>query len=142
MALNSSEVPGAGLIAGHVGSIVANAVMLFVARNALAWRLPFLTPAWADVLWAVELSLYAAIVASAVLLSYDAVWFRHLAAAIQGGFALQAGYWIWAVYPFDFGASDELFRLVTLLVMVAIAISVVVAVFAAVVELLREPFRA
>jgi hypothetical protein len=142
MATDATVASRNGRTAGYVGAIVVNAVLLYAARNLLAWDVPFVTPAWAGVLWAVELSLYAAIVGAAVLLSYDAPWFRHLVEAVQGAFALQAGYWIWALYPFDFGAFDELARLVTLLVLVGLAIGVVVAVIAAVVELVRASFSA
>src|SRR5688500_17761140 len=116
MATDATAVARNGRTAGYVGTIVVNAVLIYAARNLLAWDVPFVTPVWADVLWAVELSLYVAIVGAAVLLSYDAAWFRHLVEAVQGAFALQAGYWIWTLYPFDFGAFDELARLMTLLV--------------------------
>jgi hypothetical protein len=142
MATDATAAPRSGRTAGYVGTIVVNAVLLFAARNLLAWDVPFVTSTWADVLWAVELSLYVAIVGAAVLLSYDAAWFRHLVEAVQGAFALQAGYWMWTLYPFDFGAFDELARLVTLLVLVGIAIGVVVAAVASLVELVGESLRA
>jgi hypothetical protein len=142
MATEPNRSSGSWRSAGYVGAIVANVVLLYVARSLLAWRVPFVTAAWADALWAVELSLCVAIVGNAVLLAYDPAWLRHGAEVVQGLFGLQAAYWIWALYPFAFGPFDELARPLMLLVLVGLAIGVVVAAIATVVELVRESVRA
>jgi hypothetical protein len=142
MATETNRSSGSWRTGSYVGAIVANVVLLYVARHLLAWRVPFVTAAWADVLWAVELSLYVAIVGNAVLLSYDPTWLRHGVEVAQGLFGLQAAYWVWALYPFAFGPFDELARLLMLLVLVGLAIGVVVAAITTVVELVRESVRA
>jgi len=65
-----------------VGSIIVNAILLYVAHHVLEWQIGWITPAWSDVLWAVDLTLWASIVTNALFLAIDAAWFRNLAGAI------------------------------------------------------------
>jgi hypothetical protein len=57
---------------GYLLAIVINALLLYVVQHLVAWDVRFITPAWNDVLWAVDLSLQATIVANVLFLIYDA----------------------------------------------------------------------
>ena len=39
--------------AGYIAAVVINAVLLVIAHTLLRWPIPVITPAWADVLWAI-----------------------------------------------------------------------------------------
>jgi hypothetical protein len=105
------------------------------------WGIPFITPAWSAVVWAVQLSLVASIVVNALLLAYDAKWFRRLCDAGTCATGLIAGYWLYVVFPFDFGSAfgDDIAHLMLLLILFGMAIGLVVSLVQAVVELFRAP---
>ncbi len=114
--------------AGYVVAVVVNAIMLAIAHALPAWGLPFITMAYVDVLWAVDLSLGATIIANALFVVYDPSWFRNLAQIILSALAVVSGYTMYRVFPFDFGSQslNDLARL-GLFVVVAILVLVTVA---------------
>ena len=129
-----------GRRAGYIASIVANVVLLYVADHLLEWGVPFLTPAFGDVLWWIHLSLEATIVANLVLLAYDARWFRGLVQVGLIGIAFVVTAILYAWFPFDFGRLvwNELAHVCLVLVMIALAIAAVVQAAALVFGLLRD----
>ena len=42
---------------GFLGSVVVNLALIYVAHHLLEWQIGWVTPAWSDVLWAVDLTL-------------------------------------------------------------------------------------
>jgi hypothetical protein len=129
--------------AGYVGTIVVNAIMLYVAHHLLVWEVPFVTPAFADVLWAIDLSLWATIVANVLFLGYDAAWFRHLVQIGLSGIAFLVTTQLYAFFPFDFGAPawNDGARLALVLVMAAIILAIIVQAIVLVVDLTRQAVR-
>ncbi len=96
-----------GRTSGYVAAIVVNAGILYVARHLLEWSWPdFVTPAWAEVLDVVTVSLVATIVANLAFLVYDHRWFRSLALAVTSGVGLLATLRVYQVFPFDFSMVD------------------------------------
>src|SRR5579859_2906096 len=87
---------------GYVGAVVINSILLAVAHNLLAWHVPFITSAWADVLWAIDLSLGSSIVASAIYVSYDEPWFRNLGQIVVSVLSLVAWLALIQVFPVNF----------------------------------------
>jgi hypothetical protein len=138
------ETSRAARSGGFVGSIVVNAIVLYIAHHVLEWQIGWITPAWSDVLWAVDLTLWASIVANALYLAFDAVWFRNLAGAVSCGLAVLATWWVYVVFPFDFGvtATNDLVRLALAALLLATAIATVVLFILAVVEVVRAALRA
>jgi hypothetical protein len=123
---------------GYLVSIVIDMILLYAAQHLLEWNVPWITAEWSEVVWAVSLSLTISIVASALLLVYDEQWFHHLADFVATGAALVAGYWIYVVFPFDFGAEwNSLAHLVLGAVLLGLAIATVVIAVLAIAELLR-----
>ena len=127
---------------GYVVSIVIDVILLYAAQHLLDWGLPWITSEWSDVLWIVSLSLTISIIGNALLLAYDELWFRRLVDVVGTGIALLAGYWIYTVFPFDFGSAwNSLAHLVVGAVLIGLAIATVVTAVLAMAELLRLGWR-
>jgi hypothetical protein len=123
---------------GYLVSIVVDMILLYAAQHLLEWNVPWISADWSDVLWAVNLSLVVSIVGNALLLVYDEQWFHRVIDLVATGAALVAGYWMYVVFPFDFGAEwNSLAHLVLGAVLLGLAIATVVLAVLAIVELLR-----
>src|SRR5579859_4331269 len=124
-------------------AIVINAVLLYVVHHLVAWDVPFITPAWNDVLWAVDLSLQATIVANVLFLIYDARWFYSLVQVVPAGVAVLSLWWVYQVFPFDFGSvgMNDLARLGLVLLTIAAAIGTLVSAVVGIVDLVRYAFE-
>jgi hypothetical protein len=94
-----------GRRAGYNAAIIINVVILYAAHHLLEWGVPFLTPSFNDVLWALTLSIGATIIANALFIVYDRTWFRHLAQLVLDGLALVSVYTLYRVFPFDFSSA-------------------------------------
>ena len=131
-----------GRTSGYIASIVIDMILLYVVQHLVDWNVPWITPAWSDVVWAVNLSLTASIVANALLLAYDRPWFHRLVEVITTALALVAAYWIYLVFPFDFGPQwTSLAYLVFAAVLFGLVIAVLVLSVLAIVELARAGWR-
>jgi hypothetical protein len=87
---------------GYVAAIVVDVILLIVVNNLLAWGVPFLTHSFYACLWAINLSLAVSIIGNAVLLAYNARWFRHVIQIVLDIFALIAIYVVYVIFPFAF----------------------------------------
>lgn len=112
-----------------MGSIVVNAILLYIAQHVLDWQIGWITPAWSDVLWAVDLTLEASIVINVLYLIIDARWFRNLGGAVSCGFAVLSTWWVYVIYPFEFGSAsaNDLARFALVLLIVATTIGMLVS---------------
>ena len=127
---------------GYVLSIVINIILLYVAQHLLEWNLGWITSAWLDAVWAVSLSLVVSIVANALFLVYDAPWFHHSVEAVATAAALFSAYWMYLVFPFEFGpAWNPLAHLVLLAMVMALTVATIVIAVLAIVELMRAGWR-
>jgi hypothetical protein len=90
---------------GYLGSIVVNGLLLYAAHHLLDWQLGWITPAWSDVLWAVDLTLEVSMVANVLFLFIDSGWLRHVVGAISCAVAAVATAWVYAIFPLDFGSA-------------------------------------
>ena len=126
---------------GYLVAIIVNVVLLYCAENVLKWNLPWFTPAWADVVWAINLSLVGSIVGNAVLVVNDAALIKRLVEMITTGLALVAAYWIYMIFPFDFGAWNFVAHLAAFGVLLALAIAAIVVTMLAAAEVVREGWR-
>ena len=121
---------------GYFGSIVVNALLLYAVGHLgdIGW----ITSAWSDVVWALNLSLEVSLAANALFFLYDHDWFRYPVLAVCSLFALQAVYVLYAVFPFDFGfAWNDIARLALLALILAIGIGALVTAVLAVLHLAR-----
>jgi hypothetical protein len=115
---------------GYMAAMIVNAIVLYAAHHVLEWGVPFITASFDDVLWALNLSIGATIIANALFIAYDAAWFRHLAQIVLDGLALLSVYTLYSVFPFDFESAwlSDIVNIVLLLTMLAVAIALVVQV--------------
>lgn len=114
-----------------------------MAHHVLDWQIGWITPAWSDVLWAVDLSLEVSIVTNLLFLAFAANWFRNLAGAVSCAVAVFATWWIYVAFPFEFGSisANDFARLILLLVMLATLLAMVVTATLGFVELVRQGLR-
>jgi hypothetical protein len=125
---------------GYTVELVLNAILLYAAHHLLEWGVPFITPAFADVLWAIDLSLGAAIIANALFIAYDPAWFRRLSQAALDFFSLVSTYTLYRVFPFDFEMVgwNDIVSVLLVVAMVATMIGLIVHLAQAIGEGLRS----
>ncbi len=113
---------------GYSVAIAINLAMIYVFHHLLEWGVPFVTESFADVLWALDLSLGTQVAANALYLTYDQRWLRRLGAVVLDALSFFATYTLWRVFPLDFGsvAWNDLARYALVLVMVVTAIATIV----------------
>lgn len=86
---------------------------------------PFLSPKTQDVLWAVNLSVIAGVVANLIYLAYDPIWFKAAGDLVTAATGLVTAVVLWRVFPFDFSAYSFDWTLVArVIVMIALVGSI------------------
>jgi hypothetical protein len=136
----AEPAPRRGLrVAANSVAILVNAALLVAAHRALEWGLPLFTPRWTEVLPAFDRSVLATIATHVFLIGYDARWFRALCDVVRTAFALQVGYLVWQVFPFDLGAAETnvAARALVLLSLIAVTVAMVVSAVTLALELAR-----
>lgn len=123
----------AGRRAGYVIAVLINAVLLWLINVSPGWQaLSWLTERFADVVWLINLSLFASLVANAVFVVFDPPRFRAACQIVISLIGLGASVLLLQVFPFDFTAYSlpwaTFTRVVLVIAIVGSAISVVVEV--------------
>lgn len=91
---------------GNLVSIIINAVVLYLLNAHPGWRsISFLTPATAQVIGLVTLTLVAGIVANAVYFIAEPRWLRAIGDLATLTIALVTMVHVWEVFPFAFHGS-------------------------------------
>jgi hypothetical protein len=125
---------------GYVFGLLVNLLLLWLVEVWPGWSaVPFLTGEFRDVVWLVDLSLWAGVAANVVYLVRDPRWLTALGGAVTTAIGFVAVLRLWQVFPFDLGGSDAwtvVFRVALALGVVGSAIGVVVNLVA----LVRAPF--
>ena len=112
---------------GYAAAIVMDAVMLYVVHHVLEWDVPFITPAFGDVVWAFNLSLGTSIVVNALLMTGDLGWWRRLGDVARDVTALLSTYMLYQVFPFDLPSGmATLLAMALVVIMVLLVISTIV----------------
>jgi hypothetical protein len=116
-------------ITGYIIAILVNVAFWYLVGNLAAWDVPFITNDFVLVVGALQLSIGAAILGNAVLVTYDPPWFRHVVQIVLSAFALRATYALYQVFPFRSGIGlDPLLRIALLVAMVGTGIAILVEV--------------
>jgi len=119
-----------------------NLVFLYVANNLLAWDLlSFLTAAFGSVVWLINLSLAATILANVVWLGYDAPWFKSLSQIGVNLISAVVSIRMYQVFPFDFSQSQFDWAPITRLVIILTFVGVALATIAELTKLVRLALR-
>jgi hypothetical protein len=115
---------------GYAFSACIDALALYVVNHFLEWGVPVVTPAFADALWALNLSLVTAIVMNATFIGYDAPSWRRLGQAAMDATAALSTYVLYLVFPFDLPSAwmASILSLLLLLLTAALAISTLVRI--------------
>jgi hypothetical protein len=94
------------IAARRFGYIVAAAVTVAIFNVINVWpgwrEVPFLTDDTGQVLWLVNLSLFAGIAVNVAYLAYDPPWSKSLGDLVTTGIGLAVLAQVWQVFPFDF----------------------------------------
>ena len=135
MTTTSSEVKTPGAVGarrfGFVVAIAVNVVMLVIVNNIVEWGwIPFLTDDFAEVVWLINLSLTASILANTAYIAYDPGWFKSMTQVGLNLISIVVIVRMWQVFPFDFSRYqfdwETLLRLVLVLAVVGTGIGIVV----------------
>jgi hypothetical protein len=115
---------------GYVFGLLANLLLLWLINAWPGWEaVPFLTGGFRDVLWLVDLSLWAGVVTNAIYVLRDPRWLTSLGGAATAAIGLAAVVGLWQVFPFDLNGVDAwtvLFRVALALGMIGSGIGIVV----------------
>lgn len=123
------HAPGAGARRfGYIVAIAINLVLLYVANGVPNWNVPVITNDWPDILWAVNLSLSATIMANLIFLAFDPWWFRHAAQIVLNALSIVVVYALYRVFPFDLGRElyEQIARWALLALILVLAIATIV----------------
>jgi hypothetical protein len=124
---------------GYLVAVAINIVMIVIVNNILDWGwLPFLTDDFEDVVWLINLSITASILANLAYLAYDPAWFKALAQVGLNLISIAVMVTMWRVFPFDFSAYQFDWETVVRLVLVLGVIGTAIAVVVEMVNLVRS----
>ncbi len=83
----------------YVGAIIVNIILLYIFNNLLNWHVYFVTSAFNEVLWIINLSIAVAIIGNFLMLLYRPEWFRHVTKIVLNIVAFAAVYLVYTVFP-------------------------------------------
>ena len=91
---------------GYTLAIVLNVVLLVLVNDVPGWQaLPFLTDDFAAVLWLVNATVVAGVLANAVYVVHDPPWIRALGDVVTTSIGLAALVQLWQVFPIGFAET-------------------------------------
>ena len=132
----------AGRRAGYVIAVLVNAVLLWLINVSPGWQtLSWITDRFADVVWVINLSLIASIVANAIYVAYDPPRFRAACQIVISLIGLGASVLLLQVFPFDFSAYTLPWATVARVVLVIAIVGSAISVLVEVVRLVRGGTR-
>ena len=95
---------GAGRF-GYLMTIAINFMVMYAANNLHKWNTPYLTDQYSEVLWAINLSLSAAIFVHFIFLVFDRKWFLSLMKSLTNIFSFISVYVFRQVFPLNLSES-------------------------------------
>jgi hypothetical protein len=115
----------------YISAIIVSLIFLYVVNNLLNWHIYFITNAFNEVLWIINLSIIATIIGNALLLLYSPERFRHVMKIIINIISFIAVYIVYKVFPFNFYNSfyNWGFNILLILAMIGIAIATIVEIY-------------
>lgn len=115
----------------YVGAIIVSFIFLYIVNNLINWHVYFITSAFNDVLWIINLSIAVNIVGNFFMLIYRPEWFRHVTKIILNIVAFVAVYLVYIVFPFNFSNSffNWAWAALLILAMIGIIIASIVEIY-------------
>ncbi|HEX5198845.1 MAG TPA: hypothetical protein VFW27_02795 [Actinoplanes sp.] len=112
--------------AGYAIAVLVNTLLIYLINVWPGWDvLPFLTAGMTRVLPLINLSLVAGVAVNLVCLAHDARWLVAAGSLVTTSIGLAATVRMWQVFPFDFAAGSPWPAVVRVLLIVAMAGSVI-----------------
>lgn len=115
----------------YIAAIIFNLIFLYIVNNLLNWHIYFVTNAFNEVLWIINLSIIVSIIGNALLLLYSPERLRHFVKIIINIISFIAVYIVWKVFPFNFYNSfyNWGFNILLILAMIGITIAIIVEIY-------------
>ena len=115
----------------YVAAIIFNVIFWYIVNNILNWHIYFITNAFSEVLWILNLTIIVTIIGNVLLLLYSPDKFRHVMKIILNIFAFIAVYFVYEVFPFNFYNSFYNWGVTVLLIlaMIGIVIATIVEIY-------------
>jgi len=92
-------------LGNYISSLIFNCIFLFIANKLPDWNLAFLTPEYAKVLLAINISLGVQASGNLMLIMYRPLTLHYITQVIINFLGFYAAYMLFTVFPFDFTAS-------------------------------------
>lgn len=115
-----------------IGAIIVNIIVLYVVNNLLSWHLGFILPSFKDVLWILNISIGATIIANIIFLLYHPGWFRSIVQIILNILGFLVCYYLYTIFPFIFSHASY-----TIVLKILLILGMVGVIIASIVEVLR-----
>lgn len=125
------ETKKSGQKSEYVAAIIFNLIFWYIVNNLLNWQVYFVTNAFNEVLWIINLSIIVSIIGNALLLFYSPERLRHGVKIIINIVSFIAVYMVWELFPFNFYNSfyDWVFNILIILAMIGIVIATIVEIY-------------
>ncbi len=116
---------------GYLGAIIVSLIFFYIVNNLLNWHIYFITNAFNEVLWIINLSILATIIGNGILLFYSPIRFIHSVKIIINIISFIAVYIVYEVFPFNFYNSfyNWGFSILLVLGMIGILIATVIEIY-------------
>jgi hypothetical protein len=115
----------------YIAAIIVNLIFLYVVNNLLNWHIYFITNAFNEVLWIINLSIVVSIIGNGLLLVYSPERFRHVVKIFINIISFIAVYVVYQVFPFNFYNSfyNWCFSILLIVAMIGIVIATIVEIY-------------
>jgi len=113
-----------------VVAIIANIIVLYIVNNLLNWNLSFIAPSFTEVLFILNVSIVANIVANIGFIIYQKGWFKTLVQIVLNIIGFIVANTLYTVFPFTFQtiAFAYILKFILIIGMVALVIATLVEV--------------
>ena len=116
---------------GYFAAIIFSLIFFYIVNNLLNWHIYFITSAFNEVLWIINLSILATIIGNGLLLLYSPIRFMHAVKIVINIFSFIAVYIVYKVFPFDFYNTfyNWGFNILLILALIGIIIAIIVEIY-------------
>jgi hypothetical protein len=116
---------------GYVATIIFSLIFFYIVNNLLNWHIYFVTSAFNEVLWIINLSILATIIGNGLLLLYSPIRLVHAVKILINIISFIAVYIVYKVFPFNFYNSffNWGFSILLILALIGIVIAIIVEIY-------------
>ena len=116
---------------GYFVNIIFSLIFFYIVNNLLNWHIYFITSAFNEVLWIINLSILVTIIGNGLLLLYSPIRFMHAVKIIINIISFIAVYIVYKVFPFNFYNSfyNWGFNILLILGLIGIVIATIIEMY-------------